>query len=153
MLAADRRWPSVAACSARFAVTFLSLFLCPLACASNPPGQSPTDNSGTRVVLAPGEARPIPETDSTLTFVRVVADSRCPTGVTCIREGDAAVLVRIDVRGSAATDLTLHTSGPAPREGAVDNILVTLLDVSPYPREDHSPRADEYRATLLIRKK
>jgi hypothetical protein len=138
---------------ARFAATLLSLFICPFACASNPVGLDTSQDTDTRLVLAAGEARHVPETDLTLTFVRLVADSRCPTGVTCIREGDASVLVRVDRPGSAAADLTLHTSGPGSRDGVVDDVLVTLIDVMPYPREDQTPRPEEYRVTLLIRRK
>ena len=153
MLAAvsRRRW--VTPYAARLAVTLLSLFVYSLACASNPLRQDPSQAPSTRMVLAPGEARRVPEADLTLTFVRLVADSRCPTGVTCIREGDAAVLVRVDRPGSAAADLTLHTSGPGSRDAVVGNMLVTLIDVMPYPREDYTPRPDEYRVTLLIRRK
>ncbi len=134
-----------------FAVSVLSLFSCPFACASNPLGPEASQDTGdTRVVLAPGEVHRVRGTDLTLTFVRIVADSRCPTGLTCIREGDAAVLVRVDKPGSAPADLTLFTSGPGPRDVVVDNILITLIDVMPYPREDHAPRPDEYRVTLLI---
>ena len=153
MLAAVHRRPLVTADATRFAVTLLSLFICPLACASSPVGPDTSQDTGTRLVLAAGEARRVPETDLTLTFVRLVADSRCPTGVTCIREGDATVLVRVDRPGRAAADLTLHTSGPGSGDVVVDNVLVTLIDVMPYPREDQTPRPEEYRVTLLIRRK
>ena len=153
MLAAVHRRPLVTAYSTRFAVTLLSLFICPLACASSPVGPDTSQDTGTRLVLAAGDARRVPETDLTLTFVRLVADSRCPTGATCVREGDAPLLGRVDRPRSAAADLTLHTSGPGAREVVVDNVLVTLIDVMPYPREDHTPRPEEYRVTLLIQRK
>jgi len=153
MLAAVHRRPLVTAFATRFAVTLLSLFIFPLACASSPVGPATSQDTGTRLVLAAGEARRVPDPDLTLTFVRLVADSRCPTGVTCIREGDATVLVRVDRPGRAADDLTLHTSGPGSGDVVVDNVLVTLIDVMPYPREDQTPRPEEYRVTLLIRRK
>ena len=153
MLAAVHRRPLVTAYVTGFAVLLPSLIICPLACASSPVGRDTSQDTGTRLVLAAGEARLVPETDLTLTFVRLVADSRCPTGATCIREGDATVLVRVDRPGHAAADLTLHTSGPGSREVVVDNVLVTLIDVMPYPREDQTPRPEEYRVTLLIRRK
>ena len=153
MLAVVQRRPLVGAYAARLAVVLLSLFICPVACASSPVGPDTSQDTGTRLALAAGEARRVPETDFTLTFVRLVADSRCPTGATCIREGDATVLVRVDRPGSAAADLTLHTSGPGSGDVVVDNVLVTLIDVMPYPREDQTPRPEEYRVTLLIRRK
>jgi len=78
-----------------FAVSVLSLFSCPFACASNPLGPEVSQDTGdVRVVLAPGDVHRVRGTDLTLTFVRIVADSRCPTGLTCIREGDATLLDR-----------------------------------------------------------
>ena len=152
MLTVIHRRPLVMVYAARLTVVLLSLFVPPLASASNPLGQDPGQDTGTRMVLAPGEARRVSGTDLTLTFVRLVADSRCPTGVTCIRAGDAAVVVRVDKPSSAAVDLTLHTSGPGSRDAVVHGMLLTLLDVMPYPREDHTPSPKEYRVTLLIRK-
>jgi hypothetical protein len=153
MLAAVHRRPLATASVAGVAVIVLSLFISPLACASNPLGQEPGQGTSIQVVLAPGQTSRVPETDLTLTFVRLVADSRCPTGVTCIREGDAAVLVRVDRPDSAPTELTLHTSGPGAHDVVVQSMVVTLVDVTPYPREGDTPRPEEYRVTLLIRKK
>jgi hypothetical protein len=153
MPTAIHRRPLVTVCAARLAAALLSLFVSPLAGASNPLGQDPGQDAGTRMVLAPGEVRRVSGTDLTLTFVRLVGDSRCPTGVTCIRAGDAAVLVRADKPGSAAADLMLHTSGPGSGDVAVHGMRLTLVDVTPYPREDHTPSPEEYRVTLLIRKR
>jgi len=153
MLAALPRRPRVIAYAASFVLIGLSLPIAPLACASNPLGQEPAPGTSTLVVLAPGQAQRVPEADLTLTFVRLIADSRCPTGVTCIREGDAAVLMRVDAPGSASDELTLRTSGPGSEDVAVHGVLVTLVDVMPYPREGDMPRPEEYRITLLIRRK
>jgi hypothetical protein len=134
-----------------FAGTLLTLLLlCPLACASNPLGQTPTQ--GGPIVLAPGDSRRIPDTDLTISFESVVEDSRCPTGVTCIREGDAAVLLRLEKPGSPPSAPTLHTSGPSAGEIVYDGVTIKLVDVKPYPAADRKPRPDEYRVTLLIRK-
>lgn len=155
LLPSDRDWKrQTAAHSASFGGTLLLLLLiCPLACASNPAGQGNPQDAGTPVVLAPGESRRIPDTDLTISFVRVVEDSRCPTGVTCIREGDAAVLLRVDKPGIPASEMTLHTSGPGAVEQSVDNVTIRLAGVTPYPAADSKPRPDEYRVTLLIRRK
>lgn len=140
--------------SARFGGTLLLLLaICPLACAANPASQAAPQDSGTAVVLAPGESRRVPEADLTISFLRVVEDSRCPTGVTCIREGDAAVLLRADKPGIPPSEMTLHTSGPGAVEQSVDNVTIKLAGVTPYPAADSKPRPDEYRVTLLVRKK
>jgi hypothetical protein len=122
-------------------------------CASRVLGQAPTVDVGTEFVLAPGEVRGVAGTDLTLTFVRIVGDSRCPTGVTCIREGDAVALLRVQMPGKAPSELTLHTSGPSSGEVVVDPVTIRLVDVTPHPSEGSKPRPEEYRATLLIRRK
>jgi hypothetical protein len=151
--AAQDRRRRARARSARFGGTLLLLLICSLACAENPAGQADPRDGATPVVLAPGESRRIPETDLTISFLRVVEDSRCPTGVTCIREGDAAVLLRVDKPGTNPSEMTLHTSGPGAVEQSVDNVTVRLAGVMPYPAADSKPRPEEYRVTLLIRKK
>ena len=124
-----------------------------LACASKPIGQATDRDAGDQFVLAPGESRRIPEIDRTVSFEAVTEDSRCPTGVTCIREGDAAVRVRIETAGASSSTYTLHTGGPGGREAADGDVIVRLVDVKPYPAGDSRPRPDEYRVTLLILRK
>ena len=136
-----------------FAVSVLSLFSCPFACASNPLGPEASQDTGdTRVVLAPGEVHRVRGTDPTLTFVRIVADSRCPTGLTCIREGDAIIRIRIDEPGKPPSTYALHTSGPTGHEIVHGNVRVTLVDVKPFPSADRPTRPDEYRVTLLFKR-
>ena len=140
-------------CAATFADVLLLLLICPLACVSNPAGQGTPQDAGTQIVLAPGDAYRVPDTDLTISFLRVVEDSRCPTGATCIREGDAAVLLRVDQPGNLASEATLHTSGPGAREQRVGNATISLVSVTPYPAAEGPPRAGEYRVTLLTRER
>jgi hypothetical protein len=124
-----------------------------LACASKPIGQATDRGAGTQLVLAPGESHRIPELDRTVSFEAVTEDSRCPTGLTCIREGEAAVRVQIEKPRASTSTYTLHTGGPGGREAADGDVIVRLVDVKPYPAGDSRPRPDEYRVTLLILKK
>ena len=123
-----------------------------LACASKPIGQATDRDAGTQLMLAPGESHRIPEIDRTVSFVAVIEDSRCPTGVTCIREGDAAVRVQIGKPRASPSTYTLHTGGPS-REATDGDVIVRLVDVKPYPAGDSRPRPDEYQVTLLVLRK
>lgn len=69
-----------------------------------------------------------------VTFVALVADSRCPIGVTCVWEGDAEVRVRAEIEGTegTGTDLTLHTT-LEPRTAVVGSKVLELVDVLPHP--------------------
>ena len=122
-------------------------------CASRQARQPTEREPGTQVVLAPGESRRILDTALTLSFETLVEDSRCPTGVTCIRAGDAIVRVRIAQRDTPSSTYTLHTSVESGREIVHSTVRVRLEDVLPYPTADRAPRPDEYRVTLSFHKR
>ena len=107
------------------------------ACARNP-----SDNA------APAQAQPPSAIDDTLsiplgkqavthdgglrlTFVRLEADSRCPTNVVCVWQGDAAV--RLSGSSAAgAIEAAIHTA-LEPRTFNVNGYTIYLLDVLPHP--------------------
>ena len=73
-----------------------------------------------------------------VTFLRLVGDSRCPVGVTCVWEGDAEVEVRV-ATGESGSQVRLHTS-LEPRAVSIGAYVVQLVDVLPHPIDD--PLAD-----------
>lgn len=85
-----------------------------------------------------------------LDFVRVANDSRCPTGTTCVWEGDAEIQVRIQRRGSVAHSVTLHSNPRFIRTVSVDGVTVTLEQLRPHPEADRPVAADDYVATLQV---
>ena len=107
------------------------------ACARNP-----SDNA------APAQAQPPIAIDDTLriplgrqavtrdgglrlTFVRLEADSRCPTNVVCVWQGDAAV--RLSGSSAAgAIEAAIHTT-LEPRTFDVNGYTIHVLDVLPHP--------------------
>jgi hypothetical protein len=58
--------------------------------------------------MSSGEQVSLPDA-STLRYIGIANDSRCPPDVTCIRAGDADVLFDHAVNGSAASRVTLNT--------------------------------------------
>jgi len=130
-----------------------SAMICTLAFTSQPIAFATDQDTASQIVLAPGDVSHIPETDLTIAFEAVAEDSRCPTGQTCMWEGDAVVRLRIEKPGAAPSTLTLHTGGPGEREADSDGVNVRLVDVRPYPAGDTKPQQDEYRATLLVRQR
>ena len=103
-------------------------------------------------ILAPGQTAVVKDTDIRLTFDRVSEDSRCPTDVTCIWEGDATVLLRI--KAAAADEVTreVHTQGDAPRsrKAPAGDYVVTLVQLDPAPRSTAAVAPSAYRATLRV---
>ena len=81
-----------------------------------------------------------------VTFLRLVDDSRCPVGVTCVWEGDAEVEIRVSIDGD--TRLTrLHTT-LEPRAVTLGANALQLVDVLPYPIDD--PLADPALPTIVV---
>ncbi len=88
-----------------------------------------------------------------LRFVRVAADSRCPTGVECVWAGNAEVLIEVGAKsGRRKSVLRLNTnaSPERPAESKYGRYTVKLLELSPYPREGRKLAASEYTVTILV---
>lgn len=130
----------------------VSLLVSAMSCASGLTLPTGDQNGDRKIVLALGESQPISDTNLVVTFEAVAEDSRCPTGVTCIWAGDAAVRIRIDAPKARPSTYTLHTNERMGRDVMHGGLRVQLVAVTPYPAADKQPRADEYRVTLLIQR-
>ncbi len=86
-----------------------------------------------------------------LRFDAVQSDSRCPSDVVCVWEGDALVslVAELTANPSSAVPLKLHTS-IAPKSGEAHGFKVELLVLTPYPSVASPIKADAYAAWLRI---
>lgn len=134
------------------------LLLASVSCLSPPaqralpsqPGPLPVSQPDTRIVEVPvGVTVPLPGSGGSVTFVRVTEDSRCPTGTTCIWEGDAVVELRVDANATVET-LELHTNPRFAREGRAGGVVLTLERLDPHPAADQAVPPDAYRLRLRI---
>lgn len=83
-----------------------------------------------------------------LTLVSVSQDSRCPTGVACVWEGDAVATVRARAEGADETfELHLNTE---PRSTVVAGRRVAFRALAPPAVEGRAIPADAYRATFGV---
>lgn len=93
------------------------------ACASGGP---PTAPVGQPIVMQVGD-RVVLQDRSTLRYIGVTSDSRCPPGAQCIRAGDAEVAFEHSPEGGAATALTLNQpEAPATTVGGWQLRLLLL---------------------------
>lgn len=90
---------------------------------------------------------------SSLCFESVSGDSRCPTGVVCVWEGNASVRFRFSKNNESAIFFDLNTSHQFRRDITIDGYKITLLKLSPYPAINHPIDQKDYKAELLIEKK
>jgi hypothetical protein len=91
-----------------------------------------------------GEGRP------RVTFVRVVQDSRCPTGVTCVWEGDAVVEIEVRDASGAAEVVTLHANPRFAQEAEALGLRVRLERLTPHPAADAPVSPEAYRVELSL---
>lgn len=131
---------------------FLVLAAAAAACSSNGrlvPPTEPRVAVGREFVLGVGEAVALADTGVVLRLETVDNDSRCPTDVQCVWEGDAIVRVTAIGPGSVRASYDLHVSRGA-QEVVHEGLRVRLVRLEPLPRSDRAPTASEYRATLLV---
>ena len=84
----------------------------------------------------------------TVRFASVVADSRCPAGVQCVRAGEARLEISIHRAGLQPAIDTLATAPPLPMQASAGPYEVAVVGLAPEPRQD-TP-APAYVATLRV---
>ena len=85
--------------------------------------------------LGVGDTSRVPDTQVSVTFVRVIEDSRCPKGVQCVWEGDATIEVRVTSGGSDPETVQLHLNARTAGDVVAKGLHLTLQRLDPYPGE------------------
>jgi hypothetical protein len=85
----------------------------------------------------------------TLEFTTLVDDSRCPTSVVCVWEGNASILVTV-TRGNATAVLELNTNSRLPTSAVFESYYIQLRKLDPYPATPSTPNPQRYTATLFV---
>lgn len=119
--------------------------------ASPEPSPSPkVAELGKPFELKRGQSATVSGAELTVGFEGVSEDSRCPTGVQCVWEGDASVEVTLLKPPAEKATRVLHTSAREPREATYQGLKVRLKDLTPQPKEGAPVAAQEYRVTLVV---
>ena len=100
--------------------------------------------------LSVGETSRVPDTQASVTFVRVVEDSRCPKGVQCIWAGDATIEVRVTSGGGEPELVRLHLNAQSAGDVVAKGLHLTLQRLDPYPEDGRAINDHDYRAALAI---
>ncbi|HJU57087.1 MAG TPA: hypothetical protein VJ715_21050 [Pyrinomonadaceae bacterium] len=125
-------------------------FLFILTSALAPPAAVPADVTLDREFeLRSGRSVRIEGERLTVTFNRVVEDSRCPQGVQCVWAGNAKVMLRLSKARRRASTMSLNT-GLDPKQAAYRGYEVRLVKLDPYPKEGKTIRKRDYVATLVV---
>ena len=101
-----------------------------------------------RFWLRAGESAVMRGERATVTFERIVSDSRCAIDVQCIRAGEARAAFRLKAGGALDVSFELDTDREQTRE--VGGYRVSLLDVSPAPKSTVRIAPREYRVEITV---
>lgn len=83
-----------------------------------------------------------------VTFEEVEQDYRCPSNVTCVHQGDAAVRFRLRHEGGSEQVL-LYIFGQ-PRVARAGGMSIELLELAPYPIDGDPTPPDRYVSRIRI---
>jgi len=111
-------------------------------------GAAMTAGAPTDVELRIGERARVPPV--AVTFTRVATDSRCPTGVDCVWEGDAVVELAVGRDDGATASVSLHTNGGLAQEATAAGVRLRLVRLEPYPTAGRPIEAADYRVVLSV---
>lgn len=98
------------------------------------------------VVIEFGERVDVGPASVSVRYGELTHDSRCAIGLTCVWEGDAAVIVEV-ADGGTRLEGALHTRLD-PRSMTFGEIVITLLDVRPFPVADRP--VDPAETSILV---
>lgn len=85
-------------------------------------------------------------------FLNVTQDSRCPSDVTCVWEGQAIIVVNIKKDDQDLGNFKLTQQG-GQEKLAVQNFVgqkIELIEVNPYPKSTEEIQLSDYVATLVV---
>lgn len=86
-------------------------------------------------------------------FSSVQNESRCPTGVQCVWEGNAAISIEVSKKRKKSVRAILNTNTAIqPNELAYKNYRIKLLGLNPYPRIDEKIEPKDYEAVMIVTK-
>ncbi len=80
-----------------------------------------------------------------------VSDGRCPEGLACFWEGNAAVDLRVK-EGSQSVDFTLNTYNMYLKDTIIFDYKIEMLSVLPYPVQNVITTVDDFEIELEITK-
>lgn len=89
--------------------------------------------------------------DARVRFAELVNESRCPSTVVCVWQGNARIRVELISAGKVES-VDLNTAGGPtfPQEAAALGYRVRLLDLQPYPQDTGPHEGARYQARILV---
>jgi hypothetical protein len=79
----------------------------------------------------------------------ILNDSRCPSGVVCVWEGDAEVGFIIE-KANEIKHFRLHTQGNFQRDTTINGLKISLQSLIPYPADGSEIDQKDYSAEIIV---
>ena len=105
---------------------------------------------GTQFTLAPSQTARIDSESMTIKFIGETQDSRCPTGVECIRAGDVSCSVEITKDGIKNPITLTDAAGSGATEGYTFQNYEIIFSVFPYPEAGKTIAKSDYRLLITM---
>ncbi len=105
---------------------------------------------GEPFILGVGESTQIGDAELSVGFDAITGDSRCPTGVWCFWEGDAAAGLWLALPGEPAQAFVLHTFADFEQMLELGAYVISLQLVTPYPVVNVPIDPATYEVTLVV---
>lgn len=101
-----------------------------------------------------GKTAYLPSENIEIKFSKVIQDSRCPSNVTCIWQGQVIIELDIIKNGKQVSTLmlTLIPGSDALPIQFLDKYTVTLKEVSPYPQSEQTIALKDYIVKIVVSK-
>jgi hypothetical protein len=106
---------------------------------------------GEQVELKPGQTVIIESEELKLTFVEVTADSRCPTGATCVWEGEVSLTLQITYQSESYNETLIQPGLTSEMSHDFFKEYIIEYNVLPYPELEKNIEPGEYRLQLIIK--
>lgn len=86
-------------------------------------------------------------------FKKVVSDSRCPQGTTCIWAGNVKLLVEFFENGKSVGEKVIVSQAPELPENLNFDLSISGVTVSPYPSVKYKIQPEEYSVNMTVKEK
>ena len=134
----------------KLVVVLLGAFLllaAPVGCGTS----SVSSGLGERFTLKVGETVKIASEGLTLKLDKVLNDSRCPDGASCVWAGQVQCLVTVELNGKKE-QITLTQLGSTASTTQIYSRYYLDFDVAPYPKLGATISSSDYRLNLKVTK-
>jgi hypothetical protein len=118
------------------------------ACTTGPGGPNAQQTGKDEYSIPYGQAITLPGTVFEVRFQAVLADSRCPSDVVCVWEGEGKIELGLTMGDGPTIPVELNTHGPVTTSHA--GYTITLVALNPYPVSTRPQVLGHYVAVLRV---